>query len=382
MTTAVIVTACDRPELLPRALESVARQRLPPDEVIVVNDGQAAVTCPGVRHLRVGPNAGPAAARNAGAAASHADNLLFLDDDDEWLPEYAEAAVGLLKHHDIALSGFLKAKRDGTRVPEKVPPTDLVASEWFVRNQGLRGSNLAMRKSAFAAVGGFDELLWCGEDMDLAIRCADRGLRYAVEPRHLVVYHAHSGPRITARDVRHRQAHRTFLAAHGGRMTDDMVQAFRERTQALFGVDPGPVPTLVWVLGPPGAGKTTWATRRAQPGDRVMDLGEIMPWLDGADFGVRTAKRHIAAAIRAVEERRPVGERRLFVTPAYLDRDDLGLLLDFEHVVAVVPPAERWRAQLFGREGRVDPKHETEHARWVARYGTNAHANLMMGEPT
>lgn len=379
MTCAVLIPTCDRPELLRRALDSVRCQRVQPEEVIVVNDGREDVVCPGARQIRVGPYSGPAAARNAGVAATQAEHLLFLDDDDEWSPEYLESAVGLLSNSDLVLSGFIKVKSDGTRVAEKVPPKTLVADEWFVRNQGLRGSNLAIRRAAFLSVGGFDELLWCGEDMDFAIRCADMGLRYAVEGRHLVVYHAHGGAKITSPNRRHRHAHRTFLAAHGGRMSDDMIAAYRERTMALFGEDPGPAPKLIWVLGPPGAGKTTWATRRALPGDRVMDLSEVMPWLDGADLGVRTAKRHIAAAIRAVEERRPVGQRRLFVTPAYFDRTDLGAMLDFEHIVAVVPPADRWRAQLLGREGHVDPKHAAEHARWAARHGSGAHASLMMG---
>ena len=99
-------------------------------------------------------------------------------------------------------------------------------------------------------------------------------------------------------------------------MSHAQVHAFRERVLGLFGEDPGPVPRLVWVLGPPGAGKTSWALRCARRGDRVFDFTEAMPWLDGADVGVRTAKRHLAAAVRATESQRAEGERRLFVTGA------------------------------------------------------------------
>jgi hypothetical protein len=157
-------------------------------------------------------------------------------------------------------------------------------------------------------------------------------------------------------------------------MTDDDIRAFRERAEQLFGVDPGPVPRLVWVMGPPGAGKTTWATRCARGRDRVLDFTDVMPWIDGADLGVRTAKRHVAAAFRVVERQRGAHDRRLFVTPAYFDPEDLGPPRAFEHIVAIVPEADRWRAQIAGRDGRVEGRHLQEYARWLDRFGTGARA--------
>jgi hypothetical protein len=62
------------------------------------------------------------------------------------------------------------------------------------------------------------------------------------------------------------------------------------------------------------------------------------------------------------------------VTTAYFDPQDLGPPQPFEHVVAIVPATERWRAQLAGREGRVDERHALEHARWLARFGSAARA--------
>lgn len=372
-TTASIVTTCDRPEMLGRAVASVLRQGRTVDELIVVNDGVSEARVAGVRMIRTGPHAGPAAARNAGARAAGADLLAFLDDDDEWAPDHVEVISALLADCDVAATAFHKHTRAGD-VVLKTPPPTLSASEWLVQNQGIQGSNLAIRRRTFLDLLGFDELLWCGEDMDFAIRCADRGLRYASSERPTVTYHAHSGPRLTSPGARHRHAHRTFLAAHGSRMSGAQIHAFRERVTRLFGVDPGPVPRLVWVLGPPGAGKTTWATRCARSRDRTFDFAEAMPWLDGVDLGVRTAKRHIAAAIRATESQRPEGDRRLFVTPAYFGPEDLGPAQSFEHIVAIVPSADRWREQLGGREGHVDERHVQEHALWLARFGTGARA--------
>lgn len=263
-------------------------------------------------------------------------------------------------------------RRGGTTL--RTPPRELVQSDWLTENQGVQGSNLCVRRVAFAALQGFDELMWCGEDVDFMIRAAGGGLRYGASTLPTVFWHRHERPRITDPNPRHAHAHRTFLAAHGARMTAVQVSDYRARTKQRFGVDPGVVPGLVWVLGPPGAGKTTWATGHAGDADRVMDFTEVMPWLDGADLGVRTANRHLASAIRAVERQRQEGRRRLFVTPAYFDPEDLGPIQFFEHIVCIVPSAERWRDQLLRREGHVDPRHEDEHRRWPSRFGTGARA--------
>lgn len=377
-TTAAIIATCDRPGMLERALASVRRQSLVVDEIIVVNDGVGDVRVAGASVLKVGPHAGPAAARNEGAYTATADNLAFLDDDDEWAPDHVETVVALLAQGEVAATAFRKRTRAGDVVIRQ-PPMTLNASEWFIQNQGIQGSNLATRRDVFLDLMGFDEMLWCGEDMDFAIRCSDKGVRYAMCEAPTVTYHSHSESRITSPGARHRHAHRTFLAAHGSRMSAAQVQAFRDRVTRLFGVDPGPVPRLVWVLGPPGAGKTTWATRHAQGSDRILELGEAMPWLDGADLGVRTAKRHISAAIRATESHRSEGDRRLFVTASYFGPEDLGPPESFEHIVALVPSEVRWRARLKKREGFIEERHAREHAQWISRFGTGARAASVGG---
>lgn len=359
--------------MLRRALSSVRLQRRPVDEIIVVNDGTMEVEVPGAVMVRTGPYAGPGAARNAGARAAVCDFLAFLDDDDEWAPDHLEAIDSLLHESDVAATAFHRQTRVGG-VELRRPPPFLRAADWFVRNQGIQGSNLAVRRRTFLQLLGFDELLWCGQDMEFAIRCADGGVRYAMSELPTVICHAHPQPRITSPGPRHRHAHRTFLAAHGSRMLPEQVAAFCERVGRLFGVDPGPLPRLIWVLGPPGGGKSTWAHRHARGDDRVLDLVAAMPWLDGADVGVRTAKRHVAAAIRATESQRAPGDRRLFVSAADFAPQDLGPPQEFEHVVVVVPEPQRWLEQIGRRMGPPDDRCIREYDQWASRFGTAARA--------
>src|SRR5574341_947622 len=87
----IIVPTFARPERLAVCLRALAHLDYPKDhfEVIVVDDGSEAPPASTVESfagllsisLVAQPHAGPAAARNAGAARAGGDNLAFTDDD-------------------------------------------------------------------------------------------------------------------------------------------------------------------------------------------------------------------------------------------------------------------------------------------------------------
>ena len=96
----VIIPTYRRPEAVRTAALSALDQTWAAVEVIVIADGPDPATRtaiegldPRLRYLELPENRGPAAARNAGVAASRGKWLAFLDDDDEMLPNKIEAQM-------------------------------------------------------------------------------------------------------------------------------------------------------------------------------------------------------------------------------------------------------------------------------------------------
>jgi glycosyltransferase involved in cell wall biosynthesis len=103
MPTSVVIPLFNKREQIARAIRSVQDQRLPPHEIIVVDDGSSdgsdqiveAMNVPGLKLIRQ-KNAGPGAARNRGVEEASADLVAFLDADDYWHPAYLKESERIL----------------------------------------------------------------------------------------------------------------------------------------------------------------------------------------------------------------------------------------------------------------------------------------------
>jgi glycosyltransferase involved in cell wall biosynthesis len=133
-----------------------------------------------------------AAARQLGAEASRGDILVFADADVTFAPRYFSRLFLRPAWH--ALYG-VKLSGDGqfARHYQMVAASQRFASG-VAGIAGASGSNMAIRRSAFAQLGGFRADLPCNEDSELFFRAHRLGLNVRFR-RDLVVY-AHDHRRL------------------------------------------------------------------------------------------------------------------------------------------------------------------------------------------
>lgn len=196
----IVIPTHNRRTVLERGLASLAAQSYPLSliEVIVVADG----CTDGTEHVDIDPrlpariiaqqHAGPAAARNAGAALASGDLLLFLDDDVEAWPELVEAHVQAhaAMPGDGLVVGYLPADpKSGGELFRTA-----LRGWWDVmfdrmRQPGYRFTyanvltgNCSIPRRFFHAVGGFEEQLHCHEDYEFGLRLLRAGGAILFQP--------------------------------------------------------------------------------------------------------------------------------------------------------------------------------------------------------
>ncbi len=197
----VVIPTLDRVESLRRALASVFAQTLPPQEVIVVDDGSTDGTAElvrrafsQVRYLRQ-DNQGVSAARNRGIQEAGCAWIALLDSDDEWLPGKLEAQFQVLAGQPGALVCHTEEiwVRRGVRVnPMK---KHAKTGGWIFRQCLPRcvmsPSSILIQRSVFDRVGLFDEALPACEDYDLWLRITARyPVAFVAEPQ-IIKYGGH-----------------------------------------------------------------------------------------------------------------------------------------------------------------------------------------------
>jgi hypothetical protein len=135
---------------------------------------------------------------------------------------------------------------------------------------------------------------------------------------------------------------------------------------------------LTWVVGPPAAGKSTWAAgllAGPQP-PRVLELADMLhPLVDPSRprKGMLQAKGLLMQAIRRVElDPDNGGLPPLVVLTALVVEEQLFPLSADEQVLLLLPPREQWERQFLGRaHGHAPgsrPMSLQEAREWYERY--------------
>lgn len=195
LRASVVIPAFNAQDTIYETVLSARKQSLRDIEIIVVDDGSRDRTSQIVEEIakldhRVSlhrqPNAGVAAARNAGIALSHGPYIAFLDADDLWAPDKLARQIAAIEAGgpSCGFSYTFQTAIDGadavlwSAVGREVSGPALAAllEDDFIGS----GSNVVARAELVRACGGFSsELRAAGaqgsEDWQLALRLAELG---------------------------------------------------------------------------------------------------------------------------------------------------------------------------------------------------------------
>jgi glycosyltransferase involved in cell wall biosynthesis len=190
----VIMAAFQAEKFLEDAISSVLAQDYAPFEVVVCDDGSTDRT-PEIlaahselRTVRQ-PNSGAAAARNAAVAASSGELLAIFDADDLWPPTRLTVQADYLVQHPEV--GCVLGRQEWID-----PPPWLTRDAVYGELDGIPILSAMLRRSAFDAIGGFDESFTHSEDMDLLFRLRERGISIEVLPD-VVMFRRFHGANLT-----------------------------------------------------------------------------------------------------------------------------------------------------------------------------------------
>ena len=192
-TISTVIPTLDRRHTLCRAINSVLKQTIPADEIIIIDNGSTDGTLdmiqsefPMVRFAsQIKP--GVSAARNMGISLANSKWVALLDSDDAWEPNKLEKQIELsidnsnsrLIHTDEIwyrngrrVNQMKKHKKRGGNIFEDCLPLCCISP-----------SSVLMRKDLFDDIGLFDEKLPVCEDYDMWLRITSKeSISYVDEP--------------------------------------------------------------------------------------------------------------------------------------------------------------------------------------------------------
>jgi len=189
VSVSVIIPAFNAADTLARSVASVLLQQVASLEIIIIDDGstdktfshacEMAESNPAIRVVRLICNGGVSAARNAGIHAARGQFLAFLDADDVWLEgklhkQLAEIqrdpTITLVSCNSIFVTESGEFLKEG-HVNRPPVEGDQSWKTLLVYNF-LPTPTVLTYRHLVLELGGFDEQLPVGEDLDLWIRLA------------------------------------------------------------------------------------------------------------------------------------------------------------------------------------------------------------------
>ncbi len=209
----IITPTCNRPIMLRRNILSVKNQTFENYEHIIVDDANnpgtekiiEEIVNPNIKLLKHEKSKGASGSYNTGIKASRGKFILFLDDDDEYMPCILKKLNDRFMHSGPDL-GFIWtgiARIKDTESGEKLLSSLVWPSQFSDTEEALiaatsigNGFGVCVRKECLDTVGLYDETLTVGEDTDLLIRLAQK-YKFETIPEVLVKIHHHDNNQLT-----------------------------------------------------------------------------------------------------------------------------------------------------------------------------------------
>jgi O-antigen biosynthesis protein len=194
----VIVCTFNGSHTLKECLESLLRLDYSNYEVIVINDGSTDATAQIAQsysfRVITTANRGLSSARNTGLKAATGEIVAYIDDDAYADPHWLRYLAGT----------FMNTQHAGVGGPNIAPPDNGLVADCVAHSPGnpvhillsdseaehIPGCNMAFRKTALEAIGGFDpQFRLAGDDVDVCWRLQQKGWTLGYSPGAMVWHH-------------------------------------------------------------------------------------------------------------------------------------------------------------------------------------------------
>lgn len=255
-----IIPTKNRPQLLRRALNSVANQTIKPSKTYIINDcdkefeertRNISETFKKKMNLLFIDNK-----RKKGLSGSVNTALFdikttrnktkvflaFLDDDDWWENSYLEKCLIQQKKTQVdwIISGIIRYDENYPNGLQLPIPTSICIDDFFGTNPNIQGSNLFILYDKMIEIGGFDENFVSTTDRDVCIRLLDSAnTSYSCLNEHLVHHWGFiSYKRLSSPGSFSKQTGLfEFYKKYKKRMTSAQKSEFKKRSKDLFNVN-------------------------------------------------------------------------------------------------------------------------------------------------
>lgn len=241
----VVIPTYGRSEMLKRAIGSVLNQIYDNIEIIVVDDNdsdsedrrrtegalQKYLQNDQIVYLKHEKNAGGCAARNTGIDVANGEYIGFLDDDDEWLPEFiAKHLEKLSSGADVVYCNYFLVN-DLSGKDKLEMKTNNKSGNVF--NDLLRGwcptttSMFLVKKECFEQSGNFDDSLQSFQDYDMWLNLS-RNYKFDYCDEHLIVKYEHGFEQLASNPVKRMQALNTLQSKWNKLLNMKELENFKE----------------------------------------------------------------------------------------------------------------------------------------------------------